>query len=149
MWEYPVPACRWCLDTTGSRLINIHYVSICLDYIRREVYANNMITIEFLRHYRVFGYAIFDLSVSFLGMGMLSPLLSWLFHLIKVEIPKRNWLLLTLPLGILVHLLVGTVTPMTKNFLDLNSNYILKILIVGLFILGMRGIKMIKKSAGK
>jgi len=38
---------------------------------------------------------------------------------------------------------------MTKNFLDLNSNYILKMLIVGLFILGMRGIKMIKKSAGK
>jgi len=38
---------------------------------------------------------------------------------------------------------------MTKNFLDLNSNYILKILIVGLFVLGMRGIKMIKKNVGK
>jgi len=38
---------------------------------------------------------------------------------------------------------------MTKNFIDPYANYILKILIVGLFILGMKGIKRIKKNSVK
>lgn len=108
-----------------------------------------MITIEFLRHYRIFGLAIFDLSVSFLGMGLLSPILSRLFLFFGVKIPIKNWLFLTLPIGIIIHLLIGQKTLMTKNFLNPNGNYILKILIVGVFVLGMRGIKMIKKNAGK
>jgi len=35
-----------------------------------------MITIEFLRHYRIFAYAIFDIVISFLGVGILSSLSS-------------------------------------------------------------------------
>ena len=34
---------------------------------------------------------------------------------------------------------------MTKYFLDINSHYFLKILIIGLLILGIKDIKIIKK----
>jgi hypothetical protein len=50
-----------------------------------------------------------------------------------------------LPIGIIAHLLVGKITPLTKNFLDLKSHYILKIIIIALIILGIKGIKIIKK----
>ena len=108
-----------------------------------------MITLEFLRQFRIAGYAIFDLVVSFLGIYLLSPLLSRLFLYLRVKVPKSSWLLFTLPMGIGAHLLIGTITPMTKNFLDMNSNYVLKIVIALLFILGLRGIKITKKHLHK
>ena len=100
-----------------------------------------MNTLEFLRQFRIGGYAIFDFAVSFLGIYLLSPLLSKLFLKLRLKIPKHNWLFLTLPISIIVHLLIGTMTPMTQNFLDINGHYILKIIILILLILGIRGIK--------
>ncbi|HEY5589227.1 MAG TPA: hypothetical protein VIK86_09790 [Candidatus Paceibacterota bacterium] len=104
-----------------------------------------MITLEYIRHFRIFEYAIFDLAVAFLGMYLLSPLLLKLFKKININIPKINLIFLTLPIGIIFHLLVGQITPMTKYFLDIHSHYVLKIIILLLFILGIRGIKIIKK----
>jgi len=101
--------------------------------------------IEFLRQFRFLGYAIFDLAVSFLGIYLLSPFLSKMFLKIRISVPLVNWLFLTLPLGILVHLLFGQITPMTQNFLDLKSNYFLKILIAVLLFFGLKGIKIFKK----
>lgn len=104
-----------------------------------------MITIDFLRQFRVGGFAIFDFATAFLGMLALSPLLTWLFRKVGIAIPKRNWIFLTLPIGIVVHLLIGRKTPITQEFLDLGSHYLLKAIILILFILGLTGIKRIKK----
>lgn len=99
-------------------------------------------TIEYLRSFRVGGYAVFDLAASFVGMYILAPWLSRFFLKIGVIVPKENWLFLTLPLGILVHLLVGVETLMTKNFIGFQGNYGLKILILIILILGLRGVKL-------
>ncbi len=100
--------------------------------------------IENLRQYRLGGYAIFDFAASFLGIYLLSPLLSKIFLKIGISIPKHNWLFLTLPLGILVHILVGNITPMTKDFLDPSAHYLLKIIILGLLFFGLKGIKFVR-----
>lgn len=105
-----------------------------------------MIPIEFFRQFRVGGYAIFDIALAFLGIYLLSPLLSRLFLKVKINIPKKNWLFLTLPIGIIAHLAVGRITPMTENFININDHYVLKILIITLLILGLRGVKIIKKE---
>jgi len=105
-----------------------------------------MTTIEFFRQFRFGEYAIFDLTVSFLGIYLFSPLLSKIFRKFRVDMPKRGWLLLTLPISILVHLLTGNLTPMTKNFIDMHGHYVLKILIIGLAILGIRGAKITKRT---
>lgn len=104
-----------------------------------------MIPIEFLRQFRLGDYAIFDVAIAFLGIYLLSPWLSKLFLKIKIDIPKKNWLYLTLPIGIISHLLVGQITPLTKNFLDLHDHYILKVFIFILIFIGFKGIKIIKK----
>ena len=108
-----------------------------------------MITLEYLRQFRIGGYALFDILISFLGIYVLSPLLSKIFLKFGIEIPKRNWLFLTLPIGIIIHLLSGNMTLMTKDFIDLQSHYILKILILGLLILGVKDIRITKKNSPK
>ncbi|HPN54958.1 MAG TPA: hypothetical protein PLB52_03450 [Candidatus Moranbacteria bacterium] len=108
-----------------------------------------MVPIEYLRQFRFLGYAIFDFLVVFIGMYLLAPLLSKLFLKIRINIPKKNWLFLALPIGIVVHLLVGKITPMTRDFINLHDHYILKIIIICLLILGLRGIKMVPETTKK
>lgn len=105
-----------------------------------------MIPIKFLRQFRLFEYAIFDIIVAFLGIYLLAPLLSKIFLKLRIDIPKKSWLFFTLPIGILSHLVVGKITPMTKNFLDLHDHYALKAIIITLLILGIKDIKIIKKN---
>ncbi len=104
-----------------------------------------MIPIEFFRQFRFGGYAIFDFVVSFLGIYLLAPLLSKLFRKLGLDIPRLSWIYFTLPIGIISHILVGNITPMTRDFLDLHDHYILKIIILVLLVLGIKGIKKIKK----
>ena len=103
-----------------------------------------MITIEYLRSFKVGPYAIFDFVVSFIGMYYLAPVLSGLFRIFRLDIPQINWLYLILPLGIIFHLIFSQQTPLTKLFLDPTSYFFIKIFILGLLYLGLRGIKIIK-----
>jgi hypothetical protein len=102
-------------------------------------------TIEFLRQFKIGGFAIFDLATAFLGIQLLAPVLAWPFKKLGWEIPRRSWLLLTLPIGILVHFLIGRHTPLTVDFLDPHSHYLAKAGILILIIFGVKGIKKIKK----
>jgi hypothetical protein len=104
-----------------------------------------MSTIEFLRQFKIGEYAVFDFAASFLGIYLLSPLLSKMFLKIRVDVPKRNWLFLTLPISVLAHLAVGEITPMTRDIIDLNGHYILKAIMLGLLFFGVKGIKISKK----
>ncbi len=105
-----------------------------------------MNTIEFLRQFRVLDYAVFDFAVSFLGIYLLAPLLSKIFLKIRLDIPRKSWLFLTLPISILTHLIVFSITPMTRDFFDIHDHYILKIVILILLFFGIKGIKIVKKK---
>ena len=105
-----------------------------------------MNTIDFLRQFRIGEFALFDLGISFLGIYLFSPLLSKIFLKLKIKISRLSWLFFTLPLGILTHILIGNITPMTKNFIDLRGHYFLKILILSLLILGIKDIRRINKK---
>ena len=102
--------------------------------------------LEYLREFTIFDYAIFDLIVSFWWVYLLSPTLTKLFLKIWIEIKRKNWMFLVLPLGILFHIIFWNITPMTRDFLDLNDFYSLKILIIVLLALGLKDIKFINKK---
>lgn len=108
-----------------------------------------MDTLEFLRQFRIGEYAIFDLSLAFFGMALLAPLLSKLFLKLHIQIPKKNWVFLALPIGILAHLLIGNITSMTEDFFDPSGHYFIKVLILLLLVLGLRGIKIEKTFNSK
>lgn len=107
-----------------------------------------METITYLRQFRIAGYAVFDFAAAFLGIFLLSPILSKLARKTGLEIPKRNWLYLTLPIGIATHLFIGNITPLTKNLIDIHGHYFLKAVIIGLLLLGLRNIKRVNKRTG-
>jgi hypothetical protein len=103
-----------------------------------------MITLEYLRSFRIGGYAIFDLVVSFVGIYLLAPLLSKICRKFSLRVSTLSWLFLTLPISIVVHLLVGQKTLMVQNFLDLQGHWEIKSLIIILVILGTKNIQKIK-----
>lgn len=88
---------------------------------------------------------MFDFAASFIGIYLLAPLLSWLFRKLRLDIPRSSWLFFVLPISIVSHLLVGTMTPMTVNFLNPDGHYLLKIVIVGSFLLGVKGVRVVRK----
>jgi hypothetical protein len=100
--------------------------------------------IDSLRQFRVGGFALFDFAVSFLGMLALSPLLTGLFKRMGVHVPKRNWVILTLPISVLVHTLVGKMTPLTKDFLDPSGHYLAKAIMIVCLFFGIYGIRRIR-----
>jgi len=104
-----------------------------------------MIPITFLRQFRLGDYAIFDFAVSFLGFYLLAPLLSKLFLKLRIDIPRQNWLYLTLPIGIITHLISGHITPLTRDFIDIQGHYIVKIVIIALLLIGLNDIKIVRK----
>ncbi len=102
--------------------------------------------IETLRTPRIGGYAIFDFAVSFLAVYLIAPWLSKLARKIRLEIPKYSWLYLTVPLSVIVHILVGTMTPLTLGFVDLHGHLFIKFVIILLVILGVKDIRVIGKK---
>jgi hypothetical protein len=100
-----------------------------------------MITLEFLRHFRLFGFAIFDFAVSYLGILILSPLLTKLAKHFHLNLTVKHWLWLALPLGVLFHLVFNAATPLNKALLDLSGHYLEKIVILLMLYLGLKDIR--------
>ncbi len=99
--------------------------------------------IDSLRVYRVGQFAIFDFTAAFVGMALLAPLLSWLCKKVGIVVPWRSWIIWTLPLAMIAHLLTGTMTPLTKQLVDPHGYLFLKLLMVLLVVLGCCGIRRV------
>lgn len=98
----------------------------------------NMISIEFLRQFRVGPFAIFDFVVAYGGLLLLSPIIIKLLQKVHVQMTWVNIMWLVLPLSIIAHVLSGHHTPLTKMFLNPSDYYFLKILIVFMVYMGFR-----------
>ncbi len=73
-----------------------------------------MDTITLLRQFRIGPFALFDTVLSYVGVLLLSPLLSKLFAFLHISIPKTSWLWWTLPLSVVFHLLFNQRTPLIE-----------------------------------
>jgi hypothetical protein len=105
-----------------------------------------MFIIDYLRQFKIAGYAIFDFTLAFVGMYFIAPLLTKLFRKMRLEISRKSWMFLTLPISVLVHLAVGNITPMTAGFFDIHGQYILKLVILILLVMGIKDIRIIRNA---
>ena len=84
--------------------------------------------LEYLRSFRICNFAIFNFVASFLA-----------FYLIAIyfTLPIIPMMLLVLPIAVLVHLVIGQITPLTEMFLT--ETYvkviILLMLVIGIYML--------------
>ncbi len=100
-----------------------------------------MHALAFLRQFRIANFAVFDFAISFVAVYFLSPLLTKPFAKWGAYVPRKSWLYFTVPLAILVHVLTRTQTPLTRQFLDPSAHYLVKIIVLALFLLGLRGVR--------
>jgi hypothetical protein len=94
--------------------------------------------ITFLRSFRFGPFAIFDFVASYVLVYFLAPYLSRFFAMFRIRVSREQWLWLTLPISLIVHMIFGTSTPLTKMFLDLNGGWLVKFIIFAMLYMSYR-----------
>jgi hypothetical protein len=100
--------------------------------------------IESLRQYKIGPFSIFDFVTAYLGLLIISPLIIWLFAKMRLRITIVSIMWFVLPLSVVTHIAIGSDTPFTKMVLDPSGNYLAKIIILVMIILGAWGISRIR-----
>jgi len=93
-----------------------------------------MISIDLLRQPRVGPFTVFDFVTAYLGILILSPLLTWLFSKIHLHISTVSWLWFTLPISVIFHLIFHQNTPLIKMLSDPFKFEFYLVLVVLLFM---------------
>ncbi len=96
--------------------------------------------ISYLRQFRIGGLAIFDLAISYIGIYFFAPFLSKIFKKLGLIIGPKEWLWLTLPIGVIVHLLFKQKTALNDMLLN-DGNYLVKIILILMLYMGLKGIR--------
>ena len=91
-----------------------------------------------LRQVRLGPFAVFDFAAAYLGIFVLSPILTKLFAKVGLYFSRIDWLWLTLPIGILFHLVLRLNTPLVNMVLDTGGNYAVKALLVFMIFMGLK-----------
>jgi hypothetical protein len=101
--------------------------------------------IAYLRQFRLGPFTIFDTGTAYLGVLLLSPVLTKLFSFIHLSIPRSSWLWLTLPISVLTHLALHQNTPLMKILSDPNTFpfYLAILILLVMTYFGLKNIKII------
>lgn len=100
--------------------------------------------ITFLRQFRIGGFAIFDIVLGYVGILLLSPLLTKFFAKLHIFIPWQSWLWFMLPISVLFHLLFDQQTPLLKTLSHTPGFFIVNTVLVFMIFMGARSCRQIK-----
>lgn len=102
-----------------------------------------MHTIGDLRQVRIGQFTVFDTVISYLGVLILSPLLSWLFAKLHLKVPTCSWLWFTMPVAVIFHVLFHQTTPLMKILADPSQYqfYLALVILLAMTYLGLRKIR--------
>ena len=105
-----------------------------------------MLSIEYLRQFRIGPFTIFDTVSAYLGIFLLAPILLWLFSKVNLKIPVVFWVWLTMPISVLFHALFSQSTPVVKILSDPNQPqfYIVLLALLTMAYMGLRKISIIR-----
>ena len=77
-----------------------------------------MITLEYLRDFKVGPFTMFDTTLAFVGVLIVSPILTWLVAKLNYKVPLVSWLWFTVPVSIIFHAIFQQDTPLIKILTD-------------------------------
>lgn len=97
--------------------------------------------ITILRSYRLFGYAMIDFVAGALGIYLLSPILIKIFDKFGIKTTKKNWLWLSVVIGVIFHMIFAPDTPLNQKIFSLNDGYFEKIFLIFTIYMGTRNYK--------
>ncbi len=90
--------------------------------------------LDYLRSFRIGPFAIFDFTLAYGFVYFIAPYLQKM----GLRLSRAQMLWLTLPVSIMVHVAVGSMTPFTKMFLDPYGSYWVKAVIVFMVFMALR-----------
>lgn len=99
--------------------------------------------VTMLREYRIGPFTIFDTVLAYLGILIVSPLLTKIFSLVRLKITLASWLWLTMPLSVLFHIIFRQDTPLMQILFNSDKFYIAWAVLLFMTYMGLRGIKRI------
>lgn len=108
-----------------------------------------MDTITFLRQFRVGPIAIFDVVVSYIGIFLLSPFLTILAWKAGLSISRKSWLWLTIPVGVIFHLIFNQQTALNKMLVNPINNLFATVVVIIMVYMGVKDIQRVKKNSKK
>lgn len=97
-----------------------------------------------LRQFRIGPFTIFDTLTAYIGIFLIAPLLTKLFSRLHLYISRTGWLWLTLPIGVIFHLVLHINTPFMKMLLNPSGDYLAKIVLLFMLYMGLRNIRTSK-----
>lgn len=106
------------------------------------IYILLFMSLEYLRQFRIGQFAIFDTAISYVGILILSPLLTWFGSLLRMNISLVSWLWFTLPISVLFHIIFRQSTPL-MNILKNPGHvqfYIAIFILLAMTYMGLRNI---------
>ncbi len=105
-----------------------------------------MLSLEYLRQFRIGPFTIFDTVSAYLVMFLLAPILVWLSSKFNLKMPVVSWVWLTMPISVLFHVLFSQSTPVIKILSDPNQPqfYIVLLALLIMAYMGIRKISIIR-----
>lgn len=101
-----------------------------------------MVSLEYIRQFRIGPFTIFDTVSAYLGILILAPLLEWLTSKINLKIPVISWMWFTMPLSVIFHIIFRQSTPVIK-ILSSPSQFQFYVVIIILFTMTYMGFRKI------
>ncbi len=104
-----------------------------------------MMSIEYLRDFRVGSITLFDTTLAFAGVLILSPILTWLASKAHLKIPTVSWLWFTIPVSVIFHAIFKQNTPLMKMLANPGQLefYIAIVVLLAMVYMGVRKISKI------
>jgi hypothetical protein len=100
-----------------------------------------VIDIVYLRQFRIGPYAIFDFVVSYLGIYIVTPVLSAVCSKIHLNISRSGWMWLTLPISVVFHLVFHQQTPFMKALINPDHYYSEALVILFMVYMGIKNVQ--------
>lgn len=107
-----------------------------------------MTSLEYLRQFRIGQFTLFDTLTAYIGVLILSPILSWLASKLHIKISVVSWLWLTLPISVLFHIIFRQTTPLIKILADPRQVqfYVALFILIAMSYMGLRTIRKSSKN---
>lgn len=95
---------------------------------------------------RIGPFRAFDTILTFLVVYLFAPLLTKIAAKFHLHIGRNQWLWLLIPISVLTHLTIKQETALTKMIIDPNNYHFVKFIVVAMFIMGIKDIRVIKSK---
>ncbi len=102
--------------------------------------------VAFLRQFRIGPFAVFDTVLGYVAIFLLAPLLTKLFTLVKLNIPRVTWLWWMFPLSVVFHLAFNQQTPVLKTLASPLGFFVVGAVLIVMFFMGLKNCSKIKSK---